>query len=205
MRAMAHHRAYVAHVDLPNGQIAFPPHHVHGIERIKDLRDFVIHFDANLPFAVVVEARRWLGRDDDGRIVQRMLAQQAFLRLVEFGTGLHDQEEIIGGIRQNAVSDGARHDDVIAALERQRAEIGFHGSRAAMYEDQLIAIRVAIVERHGRGAARNIQLYIAIAQERHGLPCGSAKIRGCEPVQVEAMRAELAFEAHPSRGGVGVI
>ena len=50
MRAMAHHRANIAHIDLPHRQVAFPPHDIQRIERIKDLRIFVLMLDADFPF-----------------------------------------------------------------------------------------------------------------------------------------------------------
>ena len=52
---MAHHRPDVAHVDLPDGEIALPADHIERIERIEHFRDLVVGLDANLPFAIVVE------------------------------------------------------------------------------------------------------------------------------------------------------
>ena len=105
----------------------------------------------------------------------------------------------------DAISDRARHVDVVAALKPQRTEIGFDGPLAAMHEDQLVAIRVAIVERHGRGAPRNVQLHVVVAQERDRQPLGIAQIGRLQPVQIEAVRPQLAFETDPAGGRVRVI
>jgi len=99
-----------------------------------------------------------------------MLPQQALVRLIELAARLHDQEEIIGGFRKNTVRHGPRHDDVIALLKSQGAEIRLYGALAPVHENQLVAIGVAIVEGHRCGAARDVQLQILISQERNRKP-----------------------------------
>ncbi len=84
-----------------------------------------------------------------------MLAQQAFLRLLELVLGLNDQEEIVASLGDDPVGDGARDIDVIARLEIERAEIGFDLAAPAMDEEQLVAIGVAEVKRHRLRAARD--------------------------------------------------
>jgi len=69
VRAMAHDGANVAHVDLPHREVAFPAHHVDGVERIHHFRDFVFHLDAHFPLAIVVQIGRGLGRGDDAGVV----------------------------------------------------------------------------------------------------------------------------------------
>jgi hypothetical protein len=76
---------------------------------------------------------------------------------------------------------------------------------AAMYEDQFVAIRVAVIERHGRGAARHVELDVAVAQERHRQPLRIFQVGRFQPVQIEAMGPQFAFEAHPAGRRVRVI
>src|ERR1700692_2777672 len=90
MRAVTHHRTDVAHVDLPDCEVAFPAHYVDGIEGVDDFRDLVVHLNAYLPFVAVVEQRRGLGCDNGGRIIQSVLGEEAFVRLLELVLGLND-------------------------------------------------------------------------------------------------------------------
>ena len=149
--------------------------------------------------------RRGLGRDDDRGIVERVLAEQAFLGLLELVLRLHDQEEIVARLRDHAIGDGARDDDVIAGLEIERAEIGFDHAVAAMDEVQLVAIGIAEVERHGLRAARDGQADVVVAEERHGHAFGVGEVGGLQAVEIEAMRAQLAFEADPAGGRMRVV
>ena len=109
-----------------------------------------------------------------------MLAQQAFLRLVEFTLRLHDQEEIVAAARQQAISHRARNVDVVALFEIHGTEVGLEGTFAAMHEYQLVAIGIAVVERHGLGAPRNKERHVVIAQECHGRAVRITLIRGRE-------------------------
>ena len=114
----------------------------------------ISHSPAN---AGVVEMGVRLRRHDHRRIVQRVLPEQPFFRRAELRARLDDQKEIVIGLRHYPVGNRARHHDVVALLERQRTEIGFDDAGAAMHEDQLVAIGVAVIERHRlRNGARRI-------------------------------------------------
>ncbi len=122
------------------------------------------------------------GRDNHCGIVKRVLADESLFRLVEFGFRLNDQEKIIVRPGDDTISDGAWNVDVVALFEIERAEIGFYGSFAAMDEDQLVAVRIAIVERHWLGAPRNVQRYVVVPEERHRHALGITLICRGEPV-----------------------
>ena len=74
-----------------------------------------------------------------------------------------------------------------------------------MDEDQLVAIGIAVVERHGLRAARNIEFDVVVAQEGDRHAFGVVQIGGREAVQIEEVRAQFAFEADPAGGRMRVI
>jgi len=108
VRAMAHDRPDVAHVDLPHGEVALPSHHVDGVERVDHFGNLVVRLDPHLPLAVVVEMRRGLRRRDYARVVQRVVADQPLVRLIELTPRLDDQEEIVLGLGNQPVRYRAR-------------------------------------------------------------------------------------------------
>ena len=118
---------------------------------------------------------------------------------------LNDQKKIVLRPGDDTISDGARNVDVVALFEIERAEIGFDGALAAMDENQLVAVRIAVVERHRLGAARDVQRHIVVPEERHRHALRIALVRRRQLVQIEAMRPELAFEANPAGGRVRVV
>ena len=154
---------------------------------------------------MVVELRRRVGCRDRGRIVQGVLADEALVGLVEFALGLHDQEKVVGGVRNDPVRHGPRHHDVIAAFKPQRSEIGLDGPLAPVHENQFVAVRVAKVKRHRRRAARHVQPYVLVAQERHRQTLRVAQVRGFQPVQIEAVRPQFPFEPDPAGGWMSVV
>ena len=106
-----------------------------------------------------------------------MLAKKPLLRLIEFRLRLNNQEEIVPSSGNHAIRDRARDVDVVAFFELERPEIGLDGAFAAVYKNQLVAIRVAVIERHRPPAAGNVEGHIRIAQERDRHPGGIVLIR----------------------------
>ena len=149
--------------------------------------------------------RRGLRSDDGRRIVQRVLAQQPFLRLLELVLGLNDQEEIVASLGDNPIRNRARDVDVIARLKIERTEIGFDLAASAVDKVQLIAIRVAKVKWHRVRSSRDRQPDVVVPKKRCGKTFGIIQIAGLEQVQIETMRPQLAFKTNPSGGGMRVI
>src|SRR3954453_5231509 len=191
--AVAHNRPNIPHVDFPDSQIALPADHVNGVERVDYLRDLALPLDADLPLAIVIQVWGGLWGNDHAGIVQRVVADQALVGLVELGPRLDDQEEIVLRLRKQPVSYGARKDDVVSGLEGQRAEVGLNSPLAAVHEQKLVAVGVPIVKRHRLRAPRNIQPDVVIPEEGHGHAFGIVAIGRRELVEAEKMRAELAF------------
>src|SRR5882724_7381774 len=100
---VAHDRTDVAHVEFPNCEVPFPANNVDWIERIENGREFVVYLDANLPLPARL-LQVWLRFRDrnDRRIVECVLAYQAFVRLLKLRLRLDDQKEIVARLRQNA-------------------------------------------------------------------------------------------------------
>ena len=115
------------------------------------------------------------------------------------------RKKLSARIGDEAVRHGAGDNEVIAGLERQRAEVGFERARAAVDEHQLVAIGIAVVERHGRGAARDVQGYVVVAQEGDREARGVVQVVRLKAVQVEAVRPQRAFEADPAGGRVRMV
>src|SRR5512140_2633823 len=151
MGAMAHDGAYVPHVDLPCCEITLPSDNIDRVEWIENAAELIVHLDPDFPLAVVLELRGGLRCDDDRRIVQRMLSDQPFVGLLELRFGLDDQEEVVLRFRHNAIGDRTRNIDVVSRLERERPEIRFDNPLAAVDKIQLVAVSVAVVERHWLG------------------------------------------------------
>ncbi len=202
---MAHDRPDIAHVDLPHREIALPPHHVERIERVHHFRNLVLRLDADFPFAAIVQVRVRLGRRDHRRIVQRVLPEETLFRRVELRARLDNQKEIVGGLGRHPVRYRPRHHHVVALFETERTEIRFDNAGAAMHEDQLVAVRVAVVKRHRLGAPRHVQHHVLVSQHRRGRSFAVAQIRRFHAVQIEAVRPQLAFEPDPAGGRMRVI
>src|SRR5438094_275964 len=139
MGLMAHNRTDVPHTELPNREIPLPTDNIDRIEGVKNGRKFVVHFDANFPLtAAVVEVRLRLRDCNHSWIVECMLAHQAFGRLLKLRLRLNDQEEIVAGLRPNAVRNSARDHQIVTFLESERTEVGLDGSSTAVDKDQFI-------------------------------------------------------------------
>ena len=139
------------------------------------------------------------------RIVQRVLAEQPLLRLLELVLGLDDQEEIVARLGNDPVGDRARDVDVVARLEIERSEIRFDFAAPAMDEVKLVAIRVAEVKGHRVTSTGDRKPDIVVSKKCRGQTFGIVQIAGLELIQIEAVRPQLAFKANPSGGRMGVV
>src|SRR5580704_1499844 len=114
-----------------------------------------------------------------------MLAEQALIGLFEFVFGLNDQEEVVACLGNDAIGNSTRNIDVIARFEVERAEIRFNLAPASMDEIQLVAVGIAEVEGHRLRAARDVETYVTVAEERQGQAFGVGQVGGFELVQIE--------------------
>ena len=130
-----------------------------------------------------------------------MLAEQALVRLVELRLRLDDQEEVVARLGDDAVRHGAGKHQVVALLEGERTEIGLDRALAAMDEDQLVAIGVAIVERHRLGAPRDVQRDVVVAEKGDGHALRVAGVGRLELVQVEECGRSLPSKRIQPVGG----
>ena len=69
MRAVAHDRAYVANVELPHGEIAFPSQDIHRVEGIVHGGELIVDLDPDLPFTIPFQDRRRLRSRHNSRVV----------------------------------------------------------------------------------------------------------------------------------------
>src|SRR5260221_175163 len=134
-----------------------------------------------------------------------MLANQTLLRLVEFALRFDDQEEVVARLGNNPIGDRTWDHDVVALFEAQRPEIRFDAALAPVDEVQLVAVGVAEVERHGLGAARDVQPDVMIAEKSRWRALGVSEIGWLQVVEIEAMRPELALESDPAGGRMRVV
>ena len=74
-----------------------------------------------------------------------------------------------------------------------------------MNEDQLVAIRIAEIERHRFGAARQVELDVLVGQKRDRTAFRIVLVGGLELVAIKAVRLQLAFNPSPRGRGMSVI
>src|SRR5262249_51650657 len=130
---------------------------------------------------------------------------ETFIGLVELMLRLNNQEEVVSGLRQQAVSHGTRQDQVVARLEIQGAEVGFDLAAATVNKEELVAIGVAVVERHRLRTPGHVKRDVVVAEKGGGHALGIVEVARLNAVKVEEVRPELAFETDPSGGRVRVV
>jgi hypothetical protein len=199
--AGADHRPEVGHVQPERRQVALPADDVQRMVREGEGGDLAPapHPD---PEAAPLVVRVGLGRLQHPRVEQGVVAEQPLVGQDEL-VPLDEQEEVVGGLRDDPVGGALGHDQVVPGPEPQRAVVGLQGPLAPVDEVDDVAVGVADEERHRLRAARHQHGQVLVGQHHQRVALGVGLVGRGQLVPVEGPGAQRALDLDPGgrRGG----